>query len=267
MEKLCFKIDKYSLSNYLDNLIKYLNENEIEHIIKNDIIEFSIYINNKKILCEGTIYKNMISNYTLYSRCNEDESMMLKGLISNNYPKKFLQDDDNVSYYCSFSKNNYLFNITLSNDINFNLLVNFLDDKNKPIKDGHKSNDRLEILFTIISAIIGLGLTILFIYLYKNKNNLYLNIINTIISYLYMQIFLSIEMKNFINDKFKSYLWSLLIPIIYGLIVFVFLLFIIVFNNINADSSLVLNCLMWSIYSMPSFLLVIGLIMLVLIGS
>lgn len=263
MKELFFLIDKYSFSNNLLNLKNYLDKLEIEYKIKSDVIEFYFFLHDIRVWCEGKIHKDKICNYSFYSKCDENESKILKSYISSYYPKKYLKDDMDFTYYTSYEENGLYFEIILSNDINFNLVVRFLNDKNKPYKYNNKREGKFDIIFLILYVLFGLGLTILFIYLFNKGIDLKYIIINGVISFLYMALSLFGVLVSENMNKLKALMWSILVPIIYTIVLFVILFFL---SDFNTSTESLINYIMWSIYTMPSFILVIALVVLCCMG-
>jgi hypothetical protein len=76
---------------------------------------------------------------------------------------------------------------------------------------------------------------------------------------------ISIFIYNFRNhvDTKKNILYSLILPIIYTTIVFIILLLINI-NDLKGNGILVLDLLVYSLLSMPAFILVIAVIFLLL---
>lgn len=265
MKEVFFNIDSYSLSNKVENLLKYLKKQEIEYVIKDNMIEFYIYLGKKRVWCEAHIYKKFISGYVLHSKCDEKESERLKDYISLCFPRKYLKDDNDFIYFKSYPQNCYYFEMILSNDVDFNLVVKFLNEKNKPYKY-NVSNDKGYIIGLIIEIVIGLALTVLFMYQYNKINDFNTNIITAVISVVFMVLSILIILLMEKIKILKSILWSLLVPIIYAVVVFVVLV-LIALSNGGLDLEITLKLLMWTIYSMPSFLLVVGLLVLFMIGG
>lgn len=125
--------------------------------------------------------------------------------------------------------------------------------------------DILSIICISILGLIGLGLTILFIYLYHTYNNITTNVLCAIFSLIYMEfvvVLISIREKESLLNTLKV---SVFLPLIYIVIVFVFL-FIVGLKPILENPQVILNCLMWTIYSMPAFIIVIAVVILCLLG-
>lgn len=125
--------------------------------------------------------------------------------------------------------------------------------------------DILSIICISILGLIGLGLTILFIYLYHTYNNITTNVLCAIFSLIYMEfvvVLISIREKESLLNTLKV---SVFLPLIYIVIVFVFL-FIVGLKPILENPQVILNCLMWTIYSMPAFIIVIAVVIFCLLG-
>ena len=125
--------------------------------------------------------------------------------------------------------------------------------------------DILSIICISILGLIGLGLTILFIYLYHTYNNITTNVLCAIFSLIYMEfvvVLICIREKESLLNTLKV---AVFLPLIYIVIVFVFLV-IVGLKPILENPQVILNCLMWTIYSMPAFIIVIAVIILCLLG-
>ena len=125
--------------------------------------------------------------------------------------------------------------------------------------------DIFSIICISILGLIGLGLTILFIYLYHTYNNITTNVLCAIFSLIYMEfvvVLICIREKESLLNTLKV---SVFLPLIYIVIVFVFLV-IVGLKPIFENPQVILNCLMWTIYSMPAFIIVIALIILCILG-
>ena len=125
--------------------------------------------------------------------------------------------------------------------------------------------DIFSIICISILGLIGLGLTILFIYLYHTYNNITTNVLCAIFSLIYMEfvvVLICIREKESLLNTLKV---SIFLPLIYIVIVFVFLV-IVGLKPIFENPQVILNCLMWTIYSMPAFIIVVAILVLFLLG-
>lgn len=124
--------------------------------------------------------------------------------------------------------------------------------------------DIILIILLFFFAMLGLALSILFIYIYSKYNNVILNVIFGVISYFFMMlsIFVYNLKSNLFDNKFK---WPLLIPLIYTLSIFLFISFLSI-DNIIDDPIQLLNNLMYSIYLMPAFVIVIFVAVICCLG-
>ena len=125
--------------------------------------------------------------------------------------------------------------------------------------------DIFSIICISILGLIGLGLTILFIYLYHTYNNITTNVLCAIFSLIYMEfvvLLICIREKESLLNTLKV---AVFLPVIYIFIVFVFLV-ILGLEPIIENPIMLLNCLMWTIYSMPAFIIVIAILILCLLG-
>ena len=116
-----------------------------------------------------------------------------------------------------------------------------------------------------ILGLIGLGLTILFIYLYHTYNDITVNVLCAIFSLIYMEfvvVLISLREKESLLNTLKV---AAFLPVIYILIVFIVLV-ILGLGPIIENPVMLLNCLMWTIYSMPAFIIVVAVVILCLLG-
>ena len=132
-----------------------------------------------------------------------------------------------------------------------------------------KSKLYKEEIFTIICisilGLIGLGLTILFIYLYHTYNNITTNVLCAIFSLIYMEFVVVLICNREKESLLNTLKVAVFLPLIY--IVIVFIVFVILgLEPIIENPVMLLNCLMWTIYSMPAFIIVIAVLILFLIG-
>ena len=123
--------------------------------------------------------------------------------------------------------------------------------------------DKISIIRLIVLGVIGLGLTILFIFLYEKFNNVILTISTAVISLIYMVgALVIISKKDFVfQNNVKA---AILFPLIYALIVFAFLLFV-EHKRIPENPIRILDCFLWAIYTMPSFIIVLIILSLIMI--
>ena len=126
-----------------------------------------------------------------------------------------------------------------------------------------------EEIFTIICisilGLIGLGLTILFIYLYHTYNDITTNVLCAVFSLIYMEfvvVLICIKEKESLLNTLKV---AVFLPVIYIFIVFIILV-ILGLEPIIENPIMLLNCLMWTIYSMPAFIIVIAVVIFCLLG-
>ena len=123
--------------------------------------------------------------------------------------------------------------------------------------------DKISIIRLIVLGVIGLGLTILFIFLYEKFNNVILTISTAVISLIYMVgALVIISKKDFVFQNNVKV--AILFPLIYTLIVFAFLLFV-EHKRIPENPIRILDCFLWAIYTMPSFIIVLIILSLIMI--
>ncbi len=132
----------------------------------------------------------------------------------------------------------------------------------KKLKDLSESSQIM--LCAIVLALAGAGLSALFFLQYIKWNNPSLTIATAIFSFAYMagSIILLEKMDSAIDFSWKL---PVLFPLSYTAIVFLILLFL-VHKQIPNNPTRILDCLMWSIYTMPSFIIVIALVALVMVA-
>ncbi len=125
--------------------------------------------------------------------------------------------------------------------------------------------DILSIICISILGLIGLGLTILFIYLYQTYNDITVNVLCAIFSLIYMEfvvVLISIREKESLLNTLTV---AVFLPVVYIFIVFIVLV-ILGLEPIIEKPIMLLNCLMWTIYSMPAFIIVFAVVILCLLG-
>lgn len=262
MKKMYFKIGDYSFSNKLEEVKKYFIENEIEYTIKYEFITFCIKLDDIWIEGTGEIYNDRITKYHFYKSCKtEEESKMLKKYITSSYPKEYDEYYCDSSIYTTFPSCKFKLLIMLSNGMDFSLHVLFENNKHKRYKEKIDGKTIFSYVGIILCAIIGLFLTIQFIYMYEKSYDKNMLIVSAIISYLYMAISIFVMCLFSDVEKKNCILWPIFLPIIYVLIVLIILLLI----GLNSISTTFIDYLMWSIYSMPAFIIVIVIVGLVLL--
>ena len=124
--------------------------------------------------------------------------------------------------------------------------------------------DKKSILRVIIYIIIGLVLSSLFFYLDYKFNNTFIRIITCIISYLSsLCMFYKLnEKENVFNDLDNGLVIYSLIYIVVTSIVLLFFMQ----SSLVENPSIIFDCIVWSIYTMPSFILVVTIIMFFLLA-
>lgn len=123
--------------------------------------------------------------------------------------------------------------------------------------------DKISILRLTIISLFGVGLSVLFIFLYYKFNNIIMTILTLLLSLVFTIgtiLFINKKENIFVNIK-KAVVFF---PLIYTTIVFAFLLFIEQ-KRIFENASKILDCLIWAVYTMPSFMIVILIVMLLLL--
>ena len=166
-------------------------ENEIEYKIKDDKIIFNIKLDNIWLDCYGIIYKNRITKFNFYKdSITIEESNMLKKYITSSYPKEgcINYDEYNYTLYTTYPSAGYKLFIRLENSLEFSLNVSFEDEKHRVFKYKMSTSEIIEYISIIVCAVLGLLLTIQFIYMYMNNYDKDVLVISAIISYLYMAI-------------------------------------------------------------------------------
>ena len=124
--------------------------------------------------------------------------------------------------------------------------------------------DFISIVRLICLGIVGLGLSILFIFLYEKYHNLSLTICTAVFSLIYMVgsvVIISKKDLIFLNTT-KA---AVLFPLIYTILIFCFLLFIEQ-KRIPNNPMRILDCFLWSVYTMPAFIVVMLIVALVMVG-
>ncbi len=124
--------------------------------------------------------------------------------------------------------------------------------------------EKKSILRVFIISIIGICLSILFIWLYVKFENIFTTIVTSIFSACYITgSIVIINKKELIFENTKKVL--ILFPIIYILIIFAFLIFVNL-KFIDENPKIILDCFLYSVYMMPSYLPLMALVVLVIAG-
>ena len=130
---------------------------------------------------------------------------------------------------------------------------------NKLSKEDIKSIIRI-----IIIGLLGVALSVLFIWLYIKYHNTYITILTGVISLTYMIVsVIIINIKDLIFENTVKA--AILFPVIYTIIIFAFLIFI-KHKFILDNPIIILDCFMYAVYMMPSFLAVMAILLLVAVG-
>lgn len=124
--------------------------------------------------------------------------------------------------------------------------------------------DIISIIRLICLGIAGLGLSILFIFLYEKYHNLSLTICTAVFSLIYMVgSVVIISKKDLIFQNTTKA--AVLFPLIYTILIFCFLLFI-EHKRIPDNPMRILDCFLWFVYTMPAFIVVMLIVVLVMVG-
>ena len=262
MKSLYFNIGTYSFSNKINKLLKYLNENEIEYLIDEKVIQYSFFIDELKIECIGCIYKNRITNLKIYSNSSSDEEIeYLKKKVTSRYSKKYTCVDSNVTCYTTYPKAGFALEIILSDSNEFFVNVCFEDETHKLFDHKARMKNIRNTIIILTVALLGLGLSILFLSMYYKESNVTSNVITALISYFYMSISIFILCKLTEEEHRKTLLYMFLLPIIYVAIAFIALLLL------GHNKNMILEYMFWSIYSMPAFIIVVVVALLLMAAS
>ena len=275
MKNLSYRIRSYSFPNKLNKLIDYLNIRKIEYDLNEKEIKFSFEIDNVNLNCIGNIYKERISSFYISLEDNQEENfIMLERCVRSCYTK--VEDDSqNELHYITYQSNvelkdeiTYQVEIILTKEPNVSLVVRFEDERHKALDYKVKKRNIIKQIIFYSCALIGLGLSIWFFNIYYNNKNQNTLIILSIISYVYMALSILYLSLDFKVSKKKSILSALLLPLSYiaiGLIVLV----ILNSERISQDPSILLDSLLWPILSMPAFIIVVivALVVLFCLGS
>ena len=133
------------------------------------------------------------------------------------------------------------------------------------MKNNYKlsKEDKISIIRLIVLGMIGLGLSRLFIFLYERFNDVIVTITTSIISLLFMVLsIIFISKKDFVFENTTK--TAVMFPLIYTLIAFALLLF--VEHKIIPENPIhILDCFLWAVYTMPSFIIVLVILSLIMI--
>lgn len=124
--------------------------------------------------------------------------------------------------------------------------------------------DIIQIIILIAIGVIGLGLSILFIYAYETYNNLYITITTAIGSLIYMEAGIVIIQKSMDESVSKKFL--IFAPIIYVAVVFL-IIFFMSWQTLSQNPMQFVDFFLWAVYLMPSFLIALLLLLLVSLGA
>ena len=124
--------------------------------------------------------------------------------------------------------------------------------------------DIIQIIILIAIGVIGLGLSILFIYAYETYNNLYITITTAIGSLIYMEAGIVIIQKSLDESVSKKFL--IFAPIIYVAVVFL-IIFFMSWQTFSQNPMQFVDFFLWAVYLMPSFLIALLLLLLFSLGA
>lgn len=124
--------------------------------------------------------------------------------------------------------------------------------------------DKVSIIRLVIIGTLGLGISILFIFLYQKYNNSALTIITAVLSLAFMVGSLIIISKKELIFK-NTTRAAILFPLCYIALIFAFLLFVEQ-KRIPDNPMRVLDCFLWAVYTMPAFIIVLAILLLVIIA-
>lgn len=132
-----------------------------------------------------------------------------------------------------------------------------MQKRNKPT-----AKEKREHLTLAFLALAGAVLSALFLLQYHFLGNTALNVLAAILSFAYMAGSMLLLGKTDSRPQ-KNWKTAVLFPLSYTVIIFLFSLFLMR-KQIPEDPMRIVNCLMWSIYAMPSFIIVIWFVVLVM---
>ena len=124
--------------------------------------------------------------------------------------------------------------------------------------------DIIQIIILIAIGVIGLGLSILFIYAYETYNNIYITITTAIGSLIYMEAGIVIIQKSLDESVSKKFL--IFAPIIYVAVVFLSIFFMS-WQTLSQNPMQFVDFFLWAVYLMPSFLIALLLLLLFSLGA
>lgn len=124
--------------------------------------------------------------------------------------------------------------------------------------------DKVSIIRLVIIGALGLEISILFIFLYQKYNNSALTIITAVLSLAFMVGSLIIISKKELIFK-NTTRAAILFPLCYIALIFAFLLFVEQ-KRIPDNPMRVLDCFLWAVYTMPAFIIVLAILLLVIIA-
>ena len=263
LKDMYFLFDEHKFPNKVNDLLSYFKSQEIEYYIKDDTIEFYTKYNDKSIIWTAVAYNNRIC--TLNGRCNTNDlshKNQLLSLVTCKYSQDSIDRETGNIYLSKIpTKKNFIIKMVVNIRDDFVITVWFEDEKHKAFKNVSKIEDIKDTIGFISCGVIGIGLSVLFILTYINNKSFTPTLVMSIVSYIYMLV--SIFIYNFRNhvDTKKNILYSSILPIIYTTIVYIILL-ILNIKNLKGNGMLALDLLVYSLLSMPAFILVVAVVFL-----
>ncbi len=265
LKDMYFLFGDYKFPNKVNDLLLYFKSQEIEYYIKDDMIEFYTKYNDKSIIWTTIAYGDRIC--TLNGRCNTNDlshKSQLLSLVTCKYSQDSIDNETGNIYLSKIpTKKNFIIKMVVNIRDDFVITVWFEDEKHKAFKNVAKIEDIKDAVGFISCGVIGIGLSVLFILTYINDKSFTPTLIMSVVSYIYMLV--SIFIYNFRNhvDTKKNILYSLILPIIYTTIVYIILL---ILNNkgLKGNGQLALDLFVYSLLSMPAFILVVAVVFLLL---
>lgn len=261
-----FKFYDYEISNNVSNLIYYLSLNNIEYEEGIEDIKFKLRVEDKYFEFNGLIKKDSIYYLSCHCACDDEKSyQIIRSNILDNYQYSGRDEIAKTEFYKSFPASNYNFSLSITKGIYTALKIYFGKSELYPLNLKDKKENIIDYSILGIFGILGLAMSIAFIWIYTLNKNIILHACLSLISYIFMTLGVFLIGKRMNVESKSLKLWTLFLPIIYFFVVFIILILINT-TLIKEGTILALDCLMWSIYSMPAFIIVIIVVFLAMLA-
>lgn len=260
-----FIIYDYTFSSRKRILLKSLNKYGITYNINDNKIYFETKFENETQKWYAEYKKNKILLLSFYCESeNKFASTKIKNQLNKNYCCVNHDVLAKVDYYESSSDENVKISVGITQS--FMMIVSFVPVEKYGYRKHRDKVDIKEIVFYVANAIFGLGLSVACYLFYYFFNLKWLNILMAVISVSYTIVsiyFLLIKME---CTKKKAFLINTCFSVLYWLVTFVILLIVTLNSNLDLGPRIV-DLIYYSFYAMPSYMVVVAIILLFLVGQ